>query len=1337
MSIQPHRGILNIPNATLRVGKLEIDSTAGFDTVLNSISTNTVLLEDVTEYTENNRWGLKMPNVFVATFEIQGVNSSFNFQNTSVGTATTGYTLDFNGTTLTLKYGGGTLTTATIPNLDATYGKVYLTYEKQYFTMTVDGTQVLAYKDTVTRTPPDGEFINFFEGTGTPKFENLKVVAGHLISDGTSNVSLMSGNLGIGTDTPLDTLHVDGGIRFAGHIIPMTNAAFDIGSAENKIRDMYVDTNSLWIGDVTKIAFDGGKMKFKKRKVDKVPRMLVTLAIAHGRTDEADVQAHALAFAQGRDDTITTVSDLKLQDWRDYTQTFDDTKAISDIFADNDEDYEAITASEAFAEVGTNIFTNHSLSIGKSTDPAFTLDVEGDAAISSNLVVDTNTLFVDSVANRVGIGTTNPSNGVLDVAGTLRVGTDTAGLINLGRSGNVANYRLGNIYHDGTNMQLLNQEDGLLRFGTNNGIKMSILANGDVAISSNLAVDTNTLFVDSVGNKVGIGKTNPGSALDVVGDVEISGSLTVPTISAVGFFNKKTYTFNPTGNTSKYFVGVSYSEGMEIEISDSGHNHGSNQRFYITRQWGGVPALSTADVSRYKIYNFYYTEKNERLYVWFNETSNSQGNNVVYTVRVKTITSTLGPEPNADAVYISHVIGVNNAAAFPAPTIYKQNGNVGIGTDSPTSNLHVVGDVAISSNLAVDTNTLFVDSVGNKVGIGTATPGAPLEVHGADLTGEPVGTTSLISRHVGGGDGVLNIFGVMATHGEETLGLQTQIDGRAWQADIDGGWSTGNDSRYDLALQPYKGNVGIGTTNPGSALDVVGDVAISSNLAVDTNTLFVDSVGNKVGIGTANPDTLLHLEDSVPTIRFVDTDTGVDNNQQLGGIEFYSRDGTGSGYPNYELASIKCVNSANSGAAPDGELTFSTGRHIGTGILEMMRINADGNVGIGTTSPETTLQLHKEVGDDTLKSAAEIKFSTNNSANTTWDVGSIRGAVTLNAGGSSNYPGGLVFATKSPGGAGDDLTDKMVIDANGNVGIGTDNPDVKLQVEGTSSSHHELVKLATWNLYHNNSNGSADGVTYYTVGGSQGTDFFNNRNNFIYVQIPEFSGETLYTHTIIASNATAFKMQLRDLNGVKPVPPQNTLLRVHGYSKRTDPYGNITTRGNVGIGTTSPGAKLDVNGNLRVTGGIVDTSWCSGSWLQTCTQSPTVSVYSNNGGGPMTVPSHGGSGMGGNRGRFTAKTEGNYLISCCAVHSSRGSTSASGSELLVVFHAVGTNWNLNNVINTYDEIIDLRTAPSLEEAYTFACQVYMNVGHYFSFRVHSSDYIDNGTHLLCSAALVR
>ena len=121
----------------------------------------------------------------------------------------------------------------------------------------------------------------------------------------------------------------------------------------------------------------------------------------------------------------------------------------------------------------------------------------------------------------------------------------------------------------------------------------------------------------------------------------------------------------------------------------------------------------------------------------------------------------------------------------------------------------------------------------------------------------------------------------------------------------------------------------------------------------------------------------------------------------------------------------------------------------------------------------------------------------------------------------------------------------------------------------------------------------------------------------------------------------------------------------------------------------------------------------------------------------MSTAGHGGAGMGGNRGRFTAKQTGNYLISCCAIHAGRGGADYTGSNLLVTFQANGTNWNLNNVINTYDEIIDLRVAPSVEEAYTFTCQVYMSVGHYFSFQVHSSGYIDNSAKLLCSAALVR
>jgi hypothetical protein len=232
-----------------------VDEVAGFDTVLNTIERNTILLDEPAEISDSTQWGLKVPNIFVATFEIKGVGSSFNFRNNSNGDADVGYTLDFDGTTLTLKYDNASLTTATIPNLDAAYGKVYLTYEKQYFTVTVDGTRVLTYKDDVTRTPPEGEYANFFTGDGGG-FKNLKVVAGHLISDGTSNVSLYGGlavtsnlevgqanlfvdtlntRVGVGTTEPDASLHVTGNAYITSNL--------EVGQA-----NLFVDTLNTRVG---------------------------------------------------------------------------------------------------------------------------------------------------------------------------------------------------------------------------------------------------------------------------------------------------------------------------------------------------------------------------------------------------------------------------------------------------------------------------------------------------------------------------------------------------------------------------------------------------------------------------------------------------------------------------------------------------------------------------------------------------------------------------------------------------------------------------------------------------------------------------------------------------------------------------------------------------------------------------------------------------------------------------------------------------------------------------------------------------------------------------------
>jgi len=403
------------------------------------------------------------------------------------------------------------------------------------------------------------------------------------------------------------------------------------------------------------------------------------------------------------------------------------------------------------------------------------------------------------------------------------------------------------------------------------------------------------------------------------------------------------------------------------------------------------------------------------------------------------------------------------------------------------------GDVAISSNLAVDTNTLFVDSVGNKVGIGLTNPVYPLHI---STTGDGDSVFNLVIdqrnnatvyyrkiAYVINNNGHAIIRGSMGSHGQS--GGNGFIDVKF--AIRDGFTALGscygtinntniivkqNDdySRRDIYLVTGSyslANLQITTTH---GCGIFGDSenqptstppsgTTTHDLKEDFKTFRVDDDGN-VGIGTTSPQGLLHISSGTTgdAHLILESDTNNNSNNEGGNPKIvFRQDG---GFYTGEIGLISNKMAFRSKSTTTGNTGFIFYSNVSsvtstTDIndlenteVEVMRIQGDGNVGIGTNNPETTLQLHKEVGDDTLKSAAEIKFSTNNSGNTTWDVGSIRGAVNLNAGGSSNYPGGLVFATKSPGGAGDDLTDKMVIDANGNVGIGTDSPTSNLHVVG-------------------------------------------------------------------------------------------------------------------------------------------------------------------------------------------------------------------------------------------------------------------------------------------------
>ena len=229
------------------------------------------------------------------------------------------------------------------------------------------------------------DFIASSNASTTVGFNNATTafLAASNIEVGTANlfVDTTTSNVGIGTNAPLATLHINGGTLIGGHILPTQHEQFDIGSADAKIRHLFLSDNSLWLGDETRISFTEGKMKFRRRKKNILPRGLLTIGAAAGHANEIATRDAALTHA-GKSD----ISDMKLEHWLGYAKSLDATKDISDVFTQDENEYEASTASEAFTELGTTaIASSQHVAIATTAPPQYPLDVEGDINFSGNL----------------------------------------------------------------------------------------------------------------------------------------------------------------------------------------------------------------------------------------------------------------------------------------------------------------------------------------------------------------------------------------------------------------------------------------------------------------------------------------------------------------------------------------------------------------------------------------------------------------------------------------------------------------------------------------------------------------------------------------------------------------------------------------------------------------------------------------------------------------------------------------------------------------------------------------------------------------------------------------
>ncbi|MBI3626994.1 hypothetical protein HY224_03035 [Candidatus Uhrbacteria bacterium] len=200
------------------------------------------------------------------------------------------------------------------------------------------------------------------------------------------------------------------------------------------------------------------------------------------------------------------------------------------------------------------------------------------------------------------------------------------------------------------------------------------------------------------------------------------------------------------------------------------------------------------------------------------------------------------------------------------------------------------------------------------------------------------------------------------------------------------------------------GNVGIGTTVPGSKLDVGGNINTSGNI----------TSSGSVGIGTATTNTRLNIYDA--------------SSGPIIGLQ-----GLASNYRGLKIVDLASAENWFVGA--NGSSSFVVRRN---GTSDDITVNNTGNVGIGTASPGQKLSV---VG--TIESTSGgIKFpdgSIQTTAATTPPPG-LTWNTTGGTGGQIAYYQSLNI-----------LAPSVLYQFNGGVGIGTTSPAAKLDISDTSS----------------------------------------------------------------------------------------------------------------------------------------------------------------------------------------------------------------------------------------------------------------------------------------------
>lgn len=786
--------------------------------------------------------------------------------------------------------------------------------------------------------------------------------------------------------------------------------------------------------------------------------------------------------------------------------------------------------------------------------------------VTINAYDNTRNLLLETNGGNVGIGTTSPAS-ALDIKGTLTLEGATSGSVALKApaTGGSATYTLPATATNGA--YLTTDASGNLSWGTPAGGSGQWTTNG-----SNIYYTT---------GYVGIGVSSPAYGLEIGG--------TAATANRKMGINGIQVLYLPDQAGTAFTGSIFFGDGGGT-LTHSGGSDG----FYNTAV--GIGAIYQNTIGKYNTANGY-----RALYSNMTGDSNTaNGYQALYTNssgyrNTASGASSLGSNSN----------GSDNTATGDSALFWNTSGNYNTaqGSSALTNNTTghnntATGYQALLNNKAKRESTSVgawsmrnaddttVGSVSYNTAVGAySLYGSATAANNTGIQNTALGHSALYNMSSGSG----NVgIGVSAGH-SITTGSYNIIIGSNTGSGI--ATSSNNILIADGAGNERirvngSGNVGIGTTSPGAALEVAGQIKITGGTPGSGKVLTSDAAG-LASWGSASAGALSGLTNATATASLANAnfaqawnwDTlSTQTAMKLGsssitsGLLFEASSSSTSMTGTIGNFALSGNNAANTGTVLKATVSGVSSAAVplmvnnaGSGLS--FRVNDDGtetdttpfvidnagSVGIGTSSPAAKLELGYGSGtqlrvvggggvDPAQGAQIELKTTSSGATNPSKFVRVLQDG-TLEVVNSAYTAG--IFGIRDNG---------TVIVPTGSVGIGMTNPQTPLDIYQTGGG-----------------TGTASALTLRA--GNSSNYFGNNQILFGY------NGTTSYLHAI----------KTRHMGSAQA----GNAIDFYVWNYGVDAAGTVGTKhvmtldgnGNVGIGATSPGQKLSVNGVIESTSG--------------------------------------------------------------------------------------------------------------------------------------------------------